>query len=274
MPDELDYWLGNLRSNFEENKEILLGLDFEKEAKLDNEVKIFLSSHPASPGHGFDHHNKVRTFTTMTGVVNDLGIDDIQTCRYGAMLHDHLKETGRAGKGPHNWPELRKLTKNLMDNAKIESRYLPKVIEVIEQHETDDSSKRNIIGNNLYEADTVDITHLPRSFSFAQEIERKKKGTYDKADKILNDYLAYHITPATPITSVGRKMFNKGKKWSISALQKLKEDLGERDVSKYFNFLNENWKLNQKGAPQVLKGILSLYRENLPNYDINLRKFL
>jgi len=273
MPDELDYWLENLRSNFEENRKILKNLDFEKEARLDGEVKNFLR-HLSNPGHEFDHHDRVRTFTTIIGVANNVDTVNIQACRYGAMLHDHLKETGKGGKGSHNWSELRKLTKKLMENARIENRYIPKVIGIVEEHEIDDPSKRSEIGNILYEGDTVDITFLPRCFDLAQKVEEKRKGTYDRVDKWLSDYLSYQINPSTPITPAGRRMFNKGKTWSVSALQKLKERLGDTDVSQYFDFLGTEWKNNQSRAPENLREMLADYNKNLPNYTINLRNFL
>jgi hypothetical protein len=274
MPDSLDYWLGDLRSKFEINKGRLLDLDVIKEARLDAEVMSFLSNHPSGPGHGFDHHDRVRTFTTLIGTVNNLRTEDIQACRYGAMLHDHLKEAGRGGKGYHNWSELRKLTKRLMENAKIENRYIPQVIEIVEGHEIDDSSKRDEVDNNFYEADTVDITFLPRCFDVAQKVEERKKGTYDRVEKFLHDYLFYQINPSTPVTAVGRRMFDKGKIWSVSSLQKLEEKLGDSSVTQYFDFLGTRWKNNQDRAPPKVKEMLTAYKENLPHYEINLRNFL
>jgi len=274
MPEVLDYWLGDLSSKFNENKGLLKQLDFEKEYRLDNEIRNFIKEHPSAPGHDFSHHSRVRTFTTIIGTVNNIGTENIQICRYGAVLHDHLKEAGRGGKGDHNWSELRKLTKKLMESAKIDGRYLPKVIGTIEEHEIDNPSKRNEIGNILYEGDTVDITFLPRCFDVAQKIEEKRKGTYDRVDKFLIDYLSYQVNPSTPITSAGRRMFDKGKTWSISTLQKLKERLGDNDSSQYFNFLGTKWECNQTIAPENLREILASYNKNLPNYTINLQKLL
>jgi len=266
MNDPIQWWLGDLTPQFEENKHVLGDLDLEAESRLDNEIKDYLSKNPSGPGHGFDHHQRVRVFTTMIGVVNGLDIESIQICRYGASFHDILKEAGKGGKGPHKWDKLRKLTKDLMEKAKIESRYIPKVISVIEGHETDEPSERTKLGNNLYEGDTTDITYLPRCFAVAESLPN----LYPTMERIIADYTSYQVNPSTPITPVGKRMFEVGKKWALPTLVNLRDKLGTENLGTYFQFLGLDWRNNKDKAPQILDETLNAYGENIPMYEISL----
>jgi len=266
MNDSIKWWLGDWSEDFEKNKDILENLDLEAESRFDAKVIEYMSKYPVIPGHDFDHHKRVRAFTTIIGVANDESIQNIQTCRYGAMLHDQLKETGRGGKGDHNWVELRKLTKKLMENAKIDERYVPKVTDIIEEHEIDNPSKRSGIGNILYEGDTVDITFLPRCFDVAQSLPH----LYPTMDRVIEDYTRYQVNPSKPITSAGERMFEVGKTWALPTLEKLRVKLGSRNLEPYFQFINTNWRKNIERTPEILKETLDTYKEVIPRYEINL----
>jgi len=262
----IQWWLGDLSKDFENNKKVLADLDLETETRFDNEIKDYLSKNPSGIGHGFDHHQRVRTFTTIIGVVNGLDRESIQICRYGALLHDISKEVGKGGKGPHNWNKLRKLTRDLMERAKIENRYTPRVIDVIEEHHEDDPSNRSEIGNVLYEGDTADITHLPRCFTVAESLS----SMYPTMDRIIDDYNHYQVNPSTPITSPGKRMFKVGKKWAIPTLYKLKDKLGDSNMKPYFPFLGFKWRENMNEAPEILRPTLETFEKTIPNYEISL----
>lgn len=266
MNDPIQWWLGDLTPQFEENKDILEDLDLEAETRLDNKIEDYLSKNPSAPGHGFDHHQRVRVFTTMIGVVNGLDKESTQICRYGASLHDISKEVRKGGKGPHHWGKLRKLTRDLMERAKIEGKYVPNVISVIEEHHEDESSKRTEFGNILYEGDTTDTTYLPRCFAVAQSLIK----FYPTMDRIIDDYTSYHINRATPITPAGKRMFEVGKKWALPTLDNLRDKLGTRNLKSYFPFLGLDWRVNRSKAPEILDETLNVYEGNIPMYEISL----
>jgi len=260
--EAIQWWLGDLTEKFEENKDALTGLDLEAEHRLEHEIRGYLSEHPPGPGHGFDHHQRVRAFTTIIDIVNEADTETIKINRYAASTHDLLKEIGKGGKGPHNWEKLRELTRDLMEKAKIENRYLSRVIEVIEQHHEDDPSKRSV-GNNLYEGDTNDITYLPRCFAVAQTLPQ----LYPTVDIVIADYTRYQINPSKPITEAGRRMFEKGKEWALPLLEDLKNKLGDSDAKPYFPFLGNQWRENKGIAPPVLKEALASYEETIPKFE-------
>jgi len=266
MENSIQWWLGDLTPQFEENRNVLEDVDIEAEARLNNEIEEYLSKNPSGPGHGFDHYQRVKTFTTMVGVVNGLDVEYIQICRYGAKLHDISKDVGKGGKGPHNWSRLRKLSRDLMERAKVENRYISRVIGVIEEHHEDDPSKRSNTGNALYEGDTADITFLPRCFTVAESLPT----LYPTMDKIIKDYTYYQVDPSTPITSVGKRMFEVGKRWALSTLHNLKDKLGSRNLGSYFQFLGLEWRKNRNEAPEILDETLDTYEKIIPKYKIVL----
>jgi hypothetical protein len=266
MSDSIQWWLGDLASNFEESKNVLEGLDLNAENRLSGEIRNHLSENPSGPGHGFDHHQRVREFTTIITAANGYDIESIKTCRYAALLHDLLKEPGRGGKGPHNWAKLRQLTIELMDRARIEDRYVPRVINAIEEHHEDNPLKRSGDGNSLYEGDTVDITFLPRCFDVADSLSK----LYPTMSRIIYDYTDYQVNPSKPVTSVGKRMFEVGKNWALPALDDLKTKLGDKNLKPYFPFLGTRWKENISRAPEILNETLKAYEENTPMYEINL----
>ena len=266
MNDSIKWWLGYWYADFEKNKDLLEVLNPEAESRLDAELIEYLSEHPGGPGHDFEHHDRVRTFTTIIGTANNESVYNIQACRYAAMLHDHLKVVGKGGGGSHNWPELRILTKELMNNAKIDSRITSDVTRIIEEHETNDPSKRSRVGNILYEGDTVDITFLPRCFDVAQSLPK----FYPTMSRIIEDYTSYQIDPSKPVTDAGKKMFKMGKEWTLPTLENLKSKLGNTNLENYFQFLNTNWRKNANRTPAVLSEALEAYEENIPHYEMKL----
>jgi len=266
MDSSIRWWLGDLADKFEENKSVLKDLNIGTEARLDHEIRHYLSKNPSGSGHGFAHHQRVREFSTMIGITNGYDVESIKMCRYGASIHDILKEVGKGGKGPHNWSKLRELTKDLMKKAKIENKCIPIVIEAIEEHHEDEPSKRSELGNILYEGDTVDITHLPRCFDIAQSVP-----LYPTMERVIEDYTKYHINPSTPITDVGKRMFGVGKNWALPTLEKLRNKLDNEDLKPYFSFLNTKWRENINEAPEILKETLNTYNETIPHYEINLK---
>lgn len=149
-----------------------------------------------------------------------------------------------------------------MEKAKIENRYLSRVIEVIEQHHEDDPSKRSV-GNNLYEGDTNDLAYLPRIFSVAQVLS----DSYPTMDRVIEDYTHYQIDPSKPVTQVGKRMFEKGKGWALPLLQDLKDKLGNSNAKPYFPFLGNQWRENKYRAPPFLKETLDAYEETIPKFE-------
>jgi len=267
MSNSIQWWLGeDLVYKFNYYKGFLEGLDRNAEIRLDKKIKKYLSKNPSGPAHGLDHHHRVRSFTTIIGVANGYDTESIKVSRYAALLHDLLKKPGKGGKGPHNWSELRKLTIDLMSKATIEDRHVPRVINAIEEHHEDDPSKRSRDGNVLYEGDTVDITFLPRCFDLAESMP----DLYPTMDRVIADYTSYQVSPSTPITPSGKRMFEVGKKWALSTLDSLGDKLGDRKLRPYFPFLGTRWKENINEAPLILKETLDMYSEVLPHYEISL----
>lgn len=265
MENPIKWWLGDYTEKFENGRHVLDSLDFDAEARLDREIKKYTLKNLV-PGHGFDHHERVRDFATVIGIVNGADTDTIQTCRYAASVHDILKESRKGGKGSHNWSELEDLTREFMKRAKVDTNYLSCAMDVVIDHDEDNPSKRTKAGNILYEGDTVDLTHLPRCFDFAGSLP----DLYRTMSRVMNDYVSYQINPSKPITPIGNRMFSLGKDWALPTLERLMIKLDDRELKPYLQFLGTEWKQNIHRAPEILKETLDTYNKIVPRYDIAL----
>lgn len=268
MTDSIRWWLGEFADDFEENKNVLRKMNFEKEVRLEGEVADYFSTVSDTAGHGLDHHKRVKTLASVIGVVENLSQEDIQLCRYAAQIHDISKVTKKGGVG-HDWKRTKELSERLIENAKIEDRYRPKVLSIVEEHDKDDPSKRSELGNIVYGADTVDLTFLPRCFAFAEAVETLKLGIYNTMNKIIRDYKYFHIEKSSPV-SISKRMFEVGKNWALPTLDDLKDKLGSKDLKVYFPYIGLNWKENVARAPVILKETLDIYSKFTPHYEINL----
>jgi ribosomal protein S17E len=269
MNNLLQWWLGDLANSFEDNKNVLKEMNLEKENKLENEVANYFSTVPYIAGHGLEHHKRVKTFASVIGVTENLSQEDIQLCRYAAQIHDTSKVIKRGGT-EHDWKKIKELSENLMRNAKIEDRYRPKIFSIVEEHDKDNPSERSELGNIVYGADTTDLTFLPRCFAFAETVETLDPGTYNTMDKVIKDYKRLHIERSKPTTVASKRMFEVGKSWALPTLDVLKDNLGNRNLRKYFQFLNLDWRKNIERAPTILIETLDTYSKIIPNYEISL----
>jgi hypothetical protein len=268
MTDSIKWWLGDLTKSFEDNKNILKGIDLEKENRLENEVANYFSNIPYTAGHGLDHHKRVKAFASVIGVTEKLSQEDIQLCRYAAQIHDTSKVIKEGGT-EHDWKKIKELSENLMRSARVEDRYRPKILSIVQEHDKDNPSERSELGNIVYGADTTDLTFLPRCFAFAETVEMLYLGTYNTMEKVIKDYKGLHIERSKP-TNVAKRMFEVGKKWALPTLDALRDKLGDRNLRSYFQFLNLDWRKNVERAPVILKETLDIYKDVAPHYEINL----
>ena len=269
--DKISYWLGRDSLYVFNNKkdDVLPYIQKDKECTLREKAAQVMAKNTINTGHGIDHHDRTKELSTMIAIVQGFEYQDVQKIRYASQIHDISKNLKKGGKG-HDWEKTVKISKNIMNDSGIEEDVVDEVVSIVLDHDKDDPSERGRLGNIVYEADTLELTYLPRCFQFATAVNAMKPGTYTMMQGLIDDYTRYHILVSRPKTYLGKELFEKGKSWAMPALERLEETMVSNEINPYFDFLNLDWRSNIQDAPEFLNEILGDYLKQVPRYEIDL----